>query len=329
MKDRSVTRRLIVLASLVIVVAWYLLDARSGRRPAETGALSEAPTPASVSGDGTVVFDLDAIASVQEVLDASNIDRSYAAWAAARGVAWQDRPESESAYEGMSVAELEERAAHGDREAELALYYALAETAPVAALRGFERRALDGELDAMLGLATTYSRVASTLADASRDPVPSGDGRASVASSDLAPGVDLERESLAWLLLFQSYRGYPRSLGAPEDDEARANFGRVCERAIELRARVEARAARAGRAMPPVETAPFGMGRTDGDNAVAAACPPDSRTLRWSAGFPTGPEMPVRKPALRARRVPERRRPAGTLSPVFSYRQDADAPGNE
>ena len=47
---------------------------------------------------------------------------------------------------GELKATLRELAAEGDREAALALYYALAETAPAESIAGFGRMAADGEL---------------------------------------------------------------------------------------------------------------------------------------------------------------------------------------
>jgi hypothetical protein len=259
---------LIALGSLAAALLWSVFTARpppAGPAGDPPAARPPAPAPA-INGDGVPVFDMNAVAHVQEVLDALAIDRRYAAWAAARGVAWRDRPESEAAYADKSVSTLRELAAEGDREAALALYYALAETAPAESIAGFGRMAADGELDAMLGLATSYSRIASALA------APGGASPELEAVRGRFGSLrDLERESLAWLLVFNGYMGYPRSLGATDDDPAFQSA--ICDRAVALRQRVEGRAVAQGRTMPPVETAPFGMGRTSGDAAVAALCP--------------------------------------------------------
>jgi hypothetical protein len=216
---------------------------------------------------GLPVFDMNAVTHVQEILDALGIARRYAAWAAVRGVAWRDRPESEAAYADTPPPKLRQLAADGDREAALALYYSLTETAPAESIAGFGRMAFDGELDAMLGLATSYSRIASALA------APGGaDAGLEAVRERLGSVRDLERESLAWLLVFNGYMGYPRNLGATDDDPGFQSS--ICDRAVALRRQVEERAVAQGRTTPPVETAPFGMGRTSGDAAVAALCPP-------------------------------------------------------
>ena len=266
MNARTRKGSLIALGSLAVALLWSVFTVRSPPAgPAGDPPAARPPAPVT-SGDGVPVFDMNAVAHVQEILDALAIDRRYAAWAADRGVAWRDRPESEAAYAGTPVSRLRELAADGDREAALALYYALAETEPVEAIAGFRRMAFDGELDAMLGLATSYSRIASALA------APGGANPELEALRGRFGSVrDLERESLAWLLVFSGYMGYPRSLGATDDDPGFQSA--ICDRAVALREQVEDRAVAQGRTMPPVETAPFGMGRVSGDAAVAALCP--------------------------------------------------------
>ena len=255
------------LGARPIVLLWSVLAPRSPTSGRVTAPAPGRPVAPAVTGDGVPVVDMNAVTHVQAILAAVGIDRRYAAWAAARGVAWRDRPESEAAYADTPVSTLRELAADGDREAALALYYALAETAPAESIAGFGRMALDGELDAMLGLATSYSRIASALA------APGGASPELEAVRERFGTLrDLERESLAWLLVFSGYMGYPRSLGATDDDPGFQSS--ICDRAVALRRQVEDRAVLHGRTTPPVETAPFGMGRTSGEATVAALCPP-------------------------------------------------------
>lgn len=232
-----------------------------------------APLSTSDGGEnGMPVIDLMAITGPQEILDQLGIDRDFEEWARRRGFTWVSDP-AESPYSVLTMEELEELADAGDKDAELALADKLRESDPLAALDRVQQLAMDGKIEAM-----AYASVV----NAGIDNLLNNPGASNLSAERLSSleaygrqGMDSEIESMAWGLLYDSYMGYPREMGNSRIGDPASRFRQACDRAVELRRFIEAQAQEQGRSMPPLESAPFGIGSLDIDATLLTACPDD------------------------------------------------------
>ncbi len=216
------------------------------------------------------VIDLMAVTGGQEILDQLGIDRNFDSWAEAHGFAWGFDP-SASPYANLTIEELEELAEAGDQHAALELAVRISKTDIAAAVDQMQQLAMDGMMEAVIRTGTMYGGIYYALANP---------GTSNLTAEEIAAlrglqaqGVDPETENMAWAFLYDSYMGYPRSMGTPSSGDPVARLREACNRAAELRRLIEAQALEQGRTMPPIEPAPFGIGSIAEDPNLVAACP--------------------------------------------------------